>query len=292
MAAAFSAIPHRRKMPGTTASEIFSLLVSDRDLIIDENKLLGKGGFGQVYIGTYPKVYKSQEIAIKIINIANPDVRMSTVREITMLTILGGFPGITKLLAWSENSNGSAFKLAFHIHQCQDVFSMIKIIPQELAVKIIIEILTALQYIHSKGIIHSDIKAENIMLDCNEQRQYTNAVIVDLGSACFEDDKTCLDTTATTVYYMSPERLVGELIDRSSDIWALGVLAWEMLTHGYGPFYADNDDDTARNIVKGKYTIPSYFTADQKAFFDSIFQENPKRRYTAEQLLKSRWLSG
>lgn len=243
-----------------------------------------------MYIGTYPKVYKDQAIAIKVIIPKRPDKVRAIGHELSMLALVGGFPGITKLLAWSEKDN--VFKLAFHIHECQDLFTIIKTITIEQTVKFIIEILTALQYMHSKNIVHSDIKAENIMLDCKEPGKYTNAVIIDLGAACFEDDTECLKNATKTIFYASPERILGEKFDRSSDIRAIGVLAWEMLTRGHMPFGGDSNTAVAINVVKMAYKFPSHFTDDQKVFFDSIFQKDPTSRPTAEQLLKSKWISG
>jgi serine/threonine protein kinase len=135
------------------------------------------------------------------------------------------------------------------------------------------------------------------MVDCKEPGVDETAVIIDLGSACFADNKECKNTSFGTLDYMTPERIMATNkpdldYDASIDIWAVGVLTWELLTGDEPPFYHSFTHITVQRILNVYYTFPKEFTADQREFLSSIFKKDPKERPTAEELLKSKWLSG
>jgi serine/threonine protein kinase len=107
-------------------------------------------------------------------------------------------------------------------------------IPRDRAIRIAIEVLNALEYIHENGIIHRDLKPENIMVDAND-----NIKLIDFGIAGDAGARrlTYANFTATlgTADYIAPEQVKGKRGDGRSDIYALGVILYEMLT-GRLPF--------------------------------------------------------
>lgn len=113
-----------------------------------------------------------------------------------------------------------------------------KKLPVDRAVKIALGICEALDSMHKRGIVHRDLKPENVMVDKNDHIK-----LIDFGIAMKEDAKrlTFVNLTASlgTPDYIAPEQVKGQRGDQRSDIYALGIILYEMLT-GLVPFTAEN----------------------------------------------------
>src|SRR5579863_6871603 len=109
-----------------------------------------------------------------------------------------------------------------------------KLAPEE-AAKIILQICRALEAAHSEGVIHHDLKPQNIMLDANGR-----AYVMDFGIArsAYLPGMTQTGALVGTPEYMSPEQAKGEKLDERSDLFSLGVILYELLT-GRSPYYSD-----------------------------------------------------
>ena len=117
--------------------------------------------------------------------------------------------------------------------------------PPERAIKIVVQICKALDHIHSHGVIHRDLKPENIMVD-----EHDNIKIIDFGISANSGARRItfakLTDTMGTPDYISPEQVKGGRGDARSDVYAVGVMLYEMLTGsvpftGANPFVIMND---------------------------------------------------
>ncbi len=155
------------------------------------------------------------------------------------------------------------------------------------ALHLITQILRALQHAHDKGIVHRDIKPQNIML-------FTDGTIkvMDFGIARFSrvDGKTVSDKTVGSVHYISPEQARGDMTDERSDIYSIGVLLYEMLT-GKKPFDADTPVAIAlmhmqEECVAPRDIMPSIPDALEEITLHAM-EKDPARRYqSAAEMIK------
>jgi eukaryotic-like serine/threonine-protein kinase len=113
-----------------------------------------------------------------------------------------------------------------------------KVLPVDRAVKIALGICDALDYMHKRGVVHRDLKPENVMVDSSD-----NIKLIDFGIAMKEDARRLtfvnLSSTLGTPDYISPEQVKGQRGDQRSDVYALGIMLYEMLT-GRVPFVEPN----------------------------------------------------
>jgi serine/threonine protein kinase/Tfp pilus assembly protein PilF len=159
-------------------------------------------------------------------------------------------------------------------------------IPVRDALEIARQIAAGLQAAHTAGIVHRDLKPGNIMLLPDGAVR-----ILDFGLAKARDQSVSeTGVRFGTVSYMSPEQIRAENVDGRADLWALGVVLYEMLT-GRKPFSGDEELAIARAILEGEPELPSTHRGDISAALESVvlrlLQKDPAKRYAdAAQLLR------
>jgi tRNA A-37 threonylcarbamoyl transferase component Bud32 len=135
----------------------------------------------------------------------------------------------------------------------KDMIGHLRMLPPKLVVKFLDQICSALKYAHQRGIIHRDINPSNIIIKPNDELK-----ILDFGLACSTGTEDFANTG--TGYYMSPEQIEGDPVDPRTDIYALGLTAYEMLT-GQRPFPEDDlksllDQHLSHNIPDPAQVVP------------------------------------
>ena len=149
-----------------------------------------------------------------------------------------------------------------------------------------IQILRALQHAHDKGIVHRDVKPQNIMLLENGTIKVT-----DFGIARFShgETRTMTEKAIGSVHYISPEQAKGELTDEKADIYSVGIVLYEMLT-GKLPFEADSAVSVALMQVNNEAALPRTINPKIPLGFEQItmkaMQKSTRERYqTAAEML-------
>jgi serine/threonine protein kinase len=157
--------------------------------------------------------------------------------------------------------------------------------PQDRALRIAIEVLQALEYIHEQGIVHRDLKPENIMVD-----DHDNIKLIDFGIAGDAGARrlTYANFTATlgTADYISPEQVKGKRGDGRSDIYAMGVILYEMLT-GRLPFSGSSPmeimNDRMLNHPLPPAVADSAISPQLQEVLYRAFERDPQNRYARAQ---------
>ncbi len=149
------------------------------------------------------------------------------------------------------------------------------------------QILLALSHAHSKGLVHRDIKPQNIMLLKSGIIKVTDFGIAKLPNA---ETVTMTDKAIGTVYYISPEQASGQPIDNRSDLYSLGVMMYEMAT-GELPFTAETPVSVAMMQINDTAKAPSELNPDIPKGLEQIIgiamEKDPKYRYqSSEDMLR------
>jgi len=152
-------------------------------------------------------------------------------------------------------------------------------LPITQVIAIASQIASGLAAAHAKGIVHRDIKPQNILVDKDG-----HVKILDFGLAKLKgiSPLTKESSTLGTVHYMSPEQTIGKEVDHRTDIWSLGVVLYEMLTMEL-PFKGDYDQAVIYSILNEKplpaTAVKKNLPAELDHIFDKALAKNPGERY-------------
>ena len=246
------------------------------------HELLGDGGMAVVY-RAYDTI-DDRMVAIKILKdefAGNSDFLRRFRNESKAIAVLS-HPNIVKVYDVSfgdriqyivmEYVDGITLKQYLDQHKETAV-------PWKEALHFTTQILWALQHAHEKGIVHRDIKPQNIML-----LQDGTIKVMDFGIARFarSETRTMTDKAIGSVHYIAPEQARGDVTDERADIYSVGVMLYEMLT-GRLPFEADNAVSVAIMQLQANPTLPRDINPDIPEGLQEItmkaMQKAPSQRY-------------
>ena len=251
-------------------------------------EIIGVGGMANVY-----KAYDSiddRAVAVKILrdeHMENDELLRRFRNESKAIAVLS-HPNIVKVYDVSFNED-IQYIVMEHIDgiTLKEYIEQQKVLRWKEAVHFTVQILRALQHAHDQGIVHRDIKPQNIML-----LEDGTIKVADFGIARFvrASQHTVTDKAIGSVHYISPEQAKGELSDEKSDIYSIGVMLYEMTT-GTLPFDADSPVSVALKQIQSQAKRPREINPDIPEGLEDItiraMQKDPARRYqSAAEMLR------
>ncbi len=248
--------------------------------------IIAKGSFGSVYRAVRKR--DGRVFALKQVSLANMTKvdRQLAIDEARMLSQLH-HPNIIKHYDSFVDSE-EKLNILMEYASKGNVATLIKSfqgkpMPEDVVWRILIQALLGLSHIHSKRIIHRDIKALNLFIDA-----YDNIKIGDLGIArALGKDSEFASTIVGTPYYLAPELCEDKPYNEKSDVWALGVVMYECCMGRY-PFDAQNPGALIRKILKGQFApVQGPYTTAIVQLITSCLSFKPQTRPDSASLLRN-----
>ena len=246
---------------------------------------IGRGGMAVVYRATDLRLHRT--VAIKVLppDVAfNSDVRARFIREAQTAAQLN-HPNIVPIYAVDEKDGGSVVFFVMSYVDGESLGARLKregAWPIEQTVRVLRDVADALAYAHARGVVHRDIKPDNILID----RATGRPMVTDFGIARAAAGETRLTVTGVAVgtpAYMSPEQALGEReLDGRSDLYSLAVVGYHMLT-GETPFKAANTpamlvkhvSERPRPVREKRPEVPAYLAVA----IDRALAKRPEDRW-------------
>ncbi|RMG57104.1 MAG: serine/threonine protein kinase, partial [Gammaproteobacteria bacterium] len=239
---------------------------------------LGAGGMADVYRAE--DVDLGRQVALKILppEFARDEERVARFRKEVQAAAHLQHPNVVTLFEF-----GQADDLYFYSMELLpggDLKTRMRLatVPPADALRITASIASALDFAHQQGVVHRDVKPENILFDAEGR-----AVLTDLGIARLAGSGTRMTGTGMSVgtpHYMSPEQARGHEVDGRSDIYSLGVVLYEMLT-GRVPFDAQDSFAVAyKHITEAPEPLPST-VGKLQPLLDGMLAKNPDDRFAS-----------
>ncbi|GAA6019516.1 hypothetical protein JCM10207_003729 [Rhodosporidiobolus poonsookiae] len=258
---------------------------------------LGEGEFGKVKLGVHSERW-GEDVAIKLIKRGNVDTAQrgeKVRREIEVLKMVR-HPNIVRLYDVIETEKYIGIVLEYA--SGGELFDHIlahRYLKERDASRLFAQLISGVSYLHSKGVVHRDLKLENLLLDRNR-----NVIITDFGFANRFNDATVdlMATSCGSPCYAAPELVVqdGRYIGTAVDVWSCGVILYAMLA-GYLPY----DDDPAnpegdninllyKYILNTPLTFPEWITEEPRHLLLTMLVPDPTKRCTIRDVTRHSWL--
>nr|GLL33739.1 mitogen-activated protein kinase kinase kinase NPK1-like [Ipomoea trifida] len=244
----------------------------------EKQRFLGSGSYGQVHLAVL-KPAGEMKMAVKSAAI---QCSCSLQREGAFLDALRDCPFIVRCFGEdvSMEHGKHVYNLLLEYAPGGTLHQLIKNtggIPEDLARLYTYQLLKGIHYMHTLGIIHCDLKPQNVLVFPGKFHGLKRLKLCDFGLAKFSDETNVYDDSHRgTIQYAAPECLAGRSYTGAKDIWAVGCMFVEMVT-GKPMWEVNNEDELGMKI-------PKHFSPSAKSFLKMCLDREPGRRWTAEKL--------
>ncbi|KAG0683354.1 hypothetical protein C6P40_003764 [Pichia californica] len=261
---------------------------------------LGEGEFGKVKLGWRKDGKMPSQAAIKLIkrdSIPTGSEKEGKIyREITALKKLR-HPNIVRLVEVLQNDKYIGIVLEYA--SGGELFDYIldhRYLKESLACRLFAQLVSGVDYMHAKGIVHRDLKLENLLLD-----KHKNIIITDFGfvNSFQHVNNDLMKTSCGSPCYAAPELVVSSepYEGKKVDIWSCGVILYAMLA-GYLPFDDDPENPDGSNIARLYHyithtplTFPEYIQPTPRDLLRRILVSDPNKRISLQQIRAHQWLA-
>lgn len=250
-------------------------------------RFLGKGAFGKVNLALH--TLSGRLVAMKSFNKKKIDIEKLK-RKINFETsILKSLYHVNVVKIYETFETPKFFMITMEYISCGDLLSYVRKrskLTETVAKFIFKQIIRALKYIHSRGVVHRDIKLDNILIDIN-----SNIKICDFGVAKKFKKNEVLNEQCGTPAYIAPEIFKGNGYEGPPvDVWSSGVVLYAMLS-GTVPFKAGKIKELQKIISKCSYNQIKGISSEADDLMIRILEVDPLKRITCEEMLQHPWLS-
>lgn len=263
---------------------------------VKPNMLFGKYEVGRVLgKGTFAKVYYAKDIstgegvAIKVIEkekVRKEGMMEQIKREISVMSLVK-HPNIVNL----KEVMATKTKILFVMEYVRggELFNKLAKgkFKEEIARKYFQQLISAVDYCHSRGVSHRDLKPENLLLDENENLKVSDFGLSALPEQLRQDG--LLHTQCGTPAYVAPEVVRKKGYNGfKADTWSCGIILYTLLA-GFLPFQHENLISMYNKVFKEEYQFPPWFSSDSKRLISKILVANPERRINIPSIMNSPW---
>lgn len=254
------------------------------------DEVLGSGQFGTVYGGVHRKSGRS--VAIKVIDklrfptkqeaqLKNEVSILQNLSHASVVNLEGMFETPERIFVVMEKLRGDMLEMILSSEKGR--------LSERITKFLITQILVALKYLHSKNIVHCDLKPENVLL--SSDGDFPQVKLCDFGFARIIGEKSFRRSVVGTPAYLAPEVLRNKGYNRSLDMWSVGVIVYVSLS---GTFPFNEDEDINDQIQNAAFMYPpkpwKEISSDAIDLINNLLQVKQRKRYTVDKSLVHTWL--
>lgn len=250
------------------------------------DKVLGEGSMGRVYLARHTRI-ASKRFAIKVLHtqFARHTEALERFKREAEAAALVSSPHVVGVQDYGRTPDGRPFMVYDFLvgEELADRLLREGQLPIADAVRIVRQVCSGLAVAHANGIIHRDVKPENVFMMGTDDEP--TAMLLDFGISRFHEGGKVLTQAGTTLGtpdYMSPEQARGMRVDHRSDIYAVGVMLYRMLT-GVMPFERESPHETLLALLAEEAPAPRFIEPSIPEHLEGIIlramAKEPAHRY-------------
>lgn len=290
-----------------TLSKVISKRQANPKTLYKNLKIIGKGTYSSVYLVENKKTLAKRAMKEIRKSALKENAQETIYNEILILsqlvTPIQDHPNIVKIFEVIDSP--SFFYIISEYLEGGELFQRLtesEHINESLVCKYMYDTILAIYYCHSKGVIHKDLKPENLMFDVVGQD--STLKIIDFGTSA-RLTGTQGDTIPAVgtvkymqIYYLSPEQIKG-YVSEKSDIWSLGIIMYMTLCNPYSagkpPFFGKTFDETVEKILNDdihfKGEVWNNISSSAQNLIESLLDKDPDKRPAADKILMHPWFN-